>query len=165
MHIHQLYAEVTAKIIAELETGAVPWLRAWKGTNTGLVPANAITKRVYSGINVPILWFTAAEKEYDKHAWLTYQQASAAGRQVRKGEKSTHIVFTKPLTFKDKTTEEEKHGRMLRVFSVFNIAQIDGIELMQATPPPEVERHEAAERFIKATEAKIAYGATEPATA
>lgn len=88
MNIQQLYSEVSAKIIAELEAGAVPWLKCWKGTNTGLVPANAISKRAYSGINVPILWFTAAEKGYEKHAWLTYQQAAAAGGQVRKGEKS-----------------------------------------------------------------------------
>jgi antirestriction protein ArdC len=113
MQIQQLYAEVSAKIIAELEAGAVPWLKCWKGTNTGLVPVNAISKRAYSGINVPILWFTAAEKRYEKHAWLTYQQAAAAGGQVRKGEKSTHIVFSKPLLFKDKVTEEEKHGRLM----------------------------------------------------
>jgi antirestriction protein ArdC len=47
---------------------------------------------------------------------------------------------------------------MLRVFSVFNIAQIDGFEMVEGTPPPEVERHDAAELFIKATEAKIAHG-------
>jgi antirestriction protein ArdC len=158
MQIQQLYSEVTAKIIQELEQGAIPWLKCWKGSNTGLVPQNAITKRAYSGINVPILWFTAGEKGYAKHAWLTYQQAAAAGGQVRKGEKSTFIVFTKPLLFKDKETEEEKHGRMLRVFSVFNIAQIDGIELDETTPKPEVERHAATERFIKATGARIAHG-------
>lgn len=158
MHIQQLYADVTAKIVAELEAGAVPWLKAWKGTNTGLVPANAISKRPYSGVNVPILWFTASEKGYAHHRWITYQQAAAAGGQVRKGEKATAIVFTKPLLFKDKETEKERKGQMLRIFSVFNIAQIDGLELVEATPPTEVQRHEAAERFIKATEAKIAHG-------
>jgi antirestriction protein ArdC len=85
----------------------------------------------------------------------TYQQAAAACGQVRKGEKSTHIVFTKPLLLKDKETEEERKGQMLRVFSVFNISQIGGLELVEATPPTVVERYEAAERFIKATEAKI----------
>jgi antirestriction protein ArdC len=44
------------------------------------------------------------------------------------------------------------------ISSVFNISQIDGLELVEATPPTEVERHETAERFIKATEAKIAHG-------
>ena len=38
MQIQQLYADVSAKIIAELDAGAVPWLKAWKGSNTGLVP-------------------------------------------------------------------------------------------------------------------------------
>ncbi|TAJ71595.1 MAG: DUF1738 domain-containing protein [Sphingobium sp.] len=49
-----LYAEVTARIIAELEAGRVPWVQPWGRARTGPAPGlprNALTRRPYSGIN------------------------------------------------------------------------------------------------------------------
>lgn len=159
MKTESLYETVTANILAELEAGAIPWLQNWKPSSGGLLPANAITKRSYSGINIPILWYTAKARQYERHLWLTFQQALAAGANVRKGERGTHVVFAKPITFKDRDTAEEKKIRLLKTFSVFNVAQVDGLELEpEPPPPPERERHEAADRFIKATNAQISYG-------
>jgi antirestriction protein ArdC len=42
-----LYAEVTSRILAELELGAAPW-SATPGQN---VPCNAVSNRPYSGCN------------------------------------------------------------------------------------------------------------------
>jgi hypothetical protein len=53
-----LYDEVTARIVAEMEAGRVPWVQPWGrvgGTGPGL-PRNARSGRTYSGINVLILW-------------------------------------------------------------------------------------------------------------
>lgn len=57
-----LYAEVTDRIIAQLEAGRVPWVQPWDGADleSGL-PRNAGTGRRYSGINVLILWATVFE--------------------------------------------------------------------------------------------------------
>ena len=55
----RMYESVTRAIIEEMERGAVPWVRPWKTnqySTTSVMPANAITGRSYSGINVPILW-------------------------------------------------------------------------------------------------------------
>jgi antirestriction protein ArdC len=44
-----LYAEVSARIIAELEAGAAPWIKPWSampGANTPLSP----TVRLYSDV-------------------------------------------------------------------------------------------------------------------
>lgn len=52
-----LYDEVTARIIAEMEAGRVPWVQPWgrvDGASAGL-PRNALTGLNYSGINVLIL--------------------------------------------------------------------------------------------------------------
>ena len=50
-----LYDEMTARIIAELEAGRAPWVQPW-GTSrakAGLgLPKNALTGRAYSGVNV-----------------------------------------------------------------------------------------------------------------
>jgi antirestriction protein ArdC len=160
LNIKQLYEAVTAKIVAEMEAGAVPWLCPWKKTSVARFPQNAITKRRYQGINVPLLWFEAEEKGYSDHLWLTYQQAQAQGGQVRKGEKGTPVVFAKPLQVKDKETEEDRTVRMLRVFWVFNVAQMEGLSLLTAhdEPLPEHERNANAEAFLKATGADIRHG-------
>ncbi len=53
-----LYAEVTSRILAELERGAAPWVKPWSATPGQNVPQNAVTNRPYSGCNVILLWFT-----------------------------------------------------------------------------------------------------------
>ena len=61
-----LYDEVTAKIIGELEAGRVPWVQPWSGSACSApgLPRNALTQRAYSGINVLILWGEVIE-----HGW------------------------------------------------------------------------------------------------
>jgi antirestriction protein ArdC len=44
-----LYAEVSARIVAELETGAAPWMKPWSATAGMNTPCNAVTNRPYSG--------------------------------------------------------------------------------------------------------------------
>lgn len=54
-----LYAEITERIIAELEAGRLPWVQPWGASvaapSLGL-PRNVTSGRTYSGINVLILW-------------------------------------------------------------------------------------------------------------
>jgi antirestriction protein ArdC len=71
-----LYAEVTERIIAELEAGRLPWVQPWDGSKleSGL-PRNAGTGRRYSGINVLILWAIVFERGFSGQGWLTYKQA------------------------------------------------------------------------------------------
>ena len=96
MQIAALYQRVTDDIIKQLEEGTVPWTKPWKcGARGGLLPFNAASNRSYSGINIPILWAAAHARGYPTHGWLTYKQAQAAGAQVRAGEKSTTVVFTR----------------------------------------------------------------------
>ncbi len=160
MKIRHLYAEVTNRIVAELEAGAVPWTRPWKnGRTSGLMPQNAVTGRSYSGINIPILWGAAADCGYPSHAWVTFKQALAVNATVRKGEQGTHIVFSRPLRLKDEDAEDgEKTISMLRAYVVFNVAQIDGFPQQPAFELAELERIEAAERFVRATNADIRHG-------
>src|ERR1700674_1123400 len=128
MKIQQLYADVTANIIKDLEAGTAPWTKPWKnGNRGGILPKNAATNRSYNGINIPILWHAQLTRGYPTASWLTYKQALELGGQVRGGEKSTHVVFTKQLNVKDKETDEEKKIGMLKAYSVFNVAQIDGL--------------------------------------
>jgi antirestriction protein ArdC len=160
MHISALYESVTNSIIADLEAGVASWTKPWKNGNAGgIMPMNAATKRAYNGVNIPILWHAQITEGYPTASWMTYRQAVELGGQVRGGEKSTHIVFTKKLTIKDKESDEETKIGMLKAFSVFNVAQIDGLQPFENIGPlePEVQQN-AAHAFIAATKADIRIG-------
>jgi antirestriction protein ArdC len=161
MRITDLYASVTQSIVRELEAGAAPWLRPWRnGRTSGLMPQNYVTGRPYSGINIMLLWAARDAGGYAENGWMTFKQALERGACVRKGEKATAVVFTKKLTVKDKEKEdEEKRINMLRTYSVFNQAQIDGLSEEKPEPPaPILPPIEAAARFIAATKADIRIG-------
>ena len=50
-----LYAVVTARIVAALEAGTPPWIRPWTGIDCDPTPANVTSHRPYRGINVLLL--------------------------------------------------------------------------------------------------------------
>ncbi len=65
-----IYQDVTNKIVNEIESGALPWVKEWGGFS-GL-PENAITGRQYNGINTLILWLMGGELGFSSHRWCTY---------------------------------------------------------------------------------------------
>ena len=161
MQMAALYESITRSIIDDLEKGVPAWVQPWRTkrrTALGLLPANLATGRTYSGINIPILWHAAKSAGYPDPAWMTYRQALALDANVRKGEKGTHIVFTRKLTVK-KEEDEERQISMMRSYTVFNVAQIDGLPPTIVTPedaPPLLDDN--AQRFIEATRADIHHG-------
>lgn len=168
MHNRDLHVSVTARIVEELERGAVPWLKPWKtgsACNTPAMPRNASTGRPYRGINVPILWDAADSRGFPVHAWMTYRQAKELGGQVRRGERGAAVIFMKRIEEPtEAATEEDAKARMrmtLRVYTVFNVAQIDGLpEKTVADVSAPVSRPPEGEltRFVVATRAQVAIG-------
>jgi antirestriction protein ArdC len=104
-----LYDSVTSSIIADLEKGVAPWVKSWKGGNSGgIMPINAATRRYYTGINVLILWSPCDEHGYLSPQWMTFKQAIDKGAFVWKGEKGTPVIFAKKLTFNEGDEDERK---------------------------------------------------------
>jgi len=129
-----LYAEVTARVITELEAGRLPWVQPWDGAACGCsMPHNAGTGRRYSGINVLILWAAVIEGRYTSQRWLTYRQAQAAGGNVRKGERGTTVCYADrfiPKGEQARAREEDRDARQiafLKRFTVFNVDQCEGL--------------------------------------
>ena len=143
-----LYDEITSKIIAELEAGRVPWVQPW-GTAAAkaplAMPKNASTGRFYSGINVLILWGSVIEHGFPVQGWLTFRQALSLGGNVRKGEHGTTVVYADRFIPDDEkkraqeTGEEAQAIPFLKRFTVFNLAQCEGLpeNLVVTAPPPE----------------------------
>jgi antirestriction protein ArdC len=87
-----LYASVTARIVAALERGAPPWVRPWS-QDVDTMPMNAASRRPYTGVNALLLALEATSQGYPLNRWLTYRQASELGGQVRRGERGTTVVL------------------------------------------------------------------------
>src|SRR3954464_13872021 len=87
-----LYDEVSARIVAELEAGAAPWVKPWSATPGANTPCNAVSNRSYSGCNVVLLWMAQAAG-YRTPRFLTFKQALELGGNVRKGEHGTKVFF------------------------------------------------------------------------
>ncbi|MDV3459219.1 zincin-like metallopeptidase domain-containing protein [Sphingomonas sp. HF-S4] len=168
-----LYAEVTARVIAELEQGRLPWVQPWDASACGCaMPANAVSGRRYSGINVLILWAAVIEGRYRSQRWLTYKQAQAAGGNVRKGERGTTVCYADRFTPKDeaeRARDEHREARQLaflKRFTVFNLDQCEGLPewfTPEVTPDPvnDADRIPAAYALIEASGADFRIGGGE----
>ena len=143
------YAVVTAQIVDALERGTVPWRTPWataRGSHR-----NGISGRAYRGINTLVLAMRALEEGWSDPRWMTFKQAKAAGGSVRKGSQGTRVILWKWVDRPTGETDDE--GRELterrpftRIYSVFNVAQVDGVEL------PE-QADVAGERVVSVNEA------------
>lgn len=156
-----LYDTVTAKIIKDMESGLLPWVQPWSNGASGTLPLNATTRRNYSGVNVLLLWGTSQVAGYQSQEWLTYNQAQSVGAQVRKGERGTTIYFADkfvPKTEKAKPVEDQRSLYFLKAFSVFNVAQCDGIEPAARVPMTERQSIDRAEALIANTGAQVDIG-------
>jgi antirestriction protein ArdC len=90
--MNDIYQSITDKIIAELEAGTVPWIRPWAGGDDPF-PRNALSQRPYRGINTIVLGLEALCRGYATHQWLTFRQALQLGGHIRKGERSSTIIY------------------------------------------------------------------------
>lgn len=130
-----VYSLVTDRILEELEKGSIPWHKPWIRPTTGYTGVRIAvdpqscaysrsTGRPYSLLNQMLLCRSGE--------WATYNQIQEAGGQVRKGEKSSPVVFWKFVEVKKtNSTGEEETERvpMLRYYSVFHVeTQTEGIK-------------------------------------
>ncbi len=155
--------EFADRIIAELERGVKPWVRPWDPEKAGgpQSPFNPTTGARYHGINVLILGMDMRAFQSGDPRWMTYQQAHEKGWQVRKGEKSTTIFFTKPYEVEDEEADDGKKTiRVLKHYAVFHASQVDGIPAYKAPGIDDAPwtRPEGADIILKNSGAVIRIG-------
>jgi antirestriction protein ArdC len=109
-----LYSEVSARIVAELEAGAAPWIKPWSATPGANTPCNAVSNRPYSGCNVVLLWMAQAAG-YRTPRFLTFKQALELGGNVQKGERGTKVYFVKQLQVRDQRADDSSETRLIPI--------------------------------------------------
>ncbi|EPJ2694282.1 zincin-like metallopeptidase domain-containing protein [Vibrio cholerae] len=165
---HEIVAE---NLIEQLKAGTAPWQKPWEPGSQGFMPMNPTTGKRYKGVNAIHLM---AQGRGDNR-WMTYKQASAAGAQVRKGEKGTPVQYWK---FSEEQNKLDDNGKPVldgqgkpvketvmlerpRVFfaTVFNGEQIDGMPPLEQKEKTQTwDAVERAEHILKASGANIRHG-------
>jgi antirestriction protein ArdC len=179
--MRDIYQEVTDKIVAALDQGTVPWIKPWSATgspngNQQPYPINAVTKRPYSGINLPLLWAEARLQGFSQDRWLTFNQARKAGGHIRKGERSSLAVLYKPMErdaqdaagnalLDDNGDIKRVHFALLKAHHLFNIEQTQGLEALVeeptvADPEKSFVSNSGAEHLLLSSGARLLHKAT-----
>lgn len=172
---NEIRAELTQRIVDGLKRNVIAWRKPWRGIPDPVrLPTNFVTKKAYQGFNVLNLLLSAQVQGYPAGLWASYNQWRSVGAQVRKGEKATTIILFKPVTKTEKGEDGEadktKTFPILKSWSVFNVAQVDGeiAEKYQVTTAPTGSRFEDVDRAefdraVAATGAEIRYGGNKAA--
>jgi antirestriction protein ArdC len=150
-----VYEQVTANILAQLEAGVIPWRKSWRTSSTGpTIPTNAHSGKPYRGCNALTLMWTP----FSSNLWVTYKQAQELGYQVRKGERSTSVVFWKFVDRAAKGAQavtpadgaDAKGFAFAKFYNVFNLDQCDGVPValpFDSTFDPIAEAQTLADAF------------------
>lgn len=136
------YEAITTRIIALLEQGKIPWVKPWESMG-GNLPTNLVSKKPYRGVNTLILAWSGYSSPY----WVTFRQAKKLKGYVRKGEKSTRILFWK-IYEKEGADGDKSTRAVAREYSVFNLDQTEGINVPSTPEPKPFTPIEACEKVV-----------------
>lgn len=126
MKLAELQAQVTASLLAIIESGVSPWQSGKRNE----YPQNGITGRLFTGFNPFILMAAAHDKGYTSNLWLTFNQIRKAGGRIvgSKSERKAGSYILVPCTFdanKRKDTDVVKMITTFRGDARWNVDQTD----------------------------------------
>jgi len=144
-----IYKEVTDRVISQLDNGIIPWHKPWISNGSAISHA---TGHSYSLLNQMLL---GKPGEY-----ITFKQCQAEGGNIRKGEKSSMVVFWKFIEQEDEETHEKKQVPFLRYYSVFHIDQCEGIKakhtkILQQHAQPDATADEIIAHYLQTSGVKL----------
>lgn len=154
------FKDLTARILAALREGVVPWRRPWRS----LTPTR-YTGLPFTGTNRLVLWLAADARGYANPFWLTRAQGRRCGAEVLDGEEGTRVLRPLPFSVPDRAKGARPRPPipLMARYEVFNGEQFDRLpprfrvgEESPASGPG--DRIDGAEGFFGAVGAKIVQG-------
>lgn len=168
MRADDLFAKITAQLIADIESGSAgTWRMPWHTIADSGIP-ESVEGRRYRGLNAIWLPMVASARGWASGVWATYRGWQRHSAQVRRGERATYVVLWKQTPPADdsepgRVDEPDRRPRMFaRAYAVFAAEQVDGAaelvagrqQLGRDTP----KRIEGAERYFAAVGASVIHG-------
>lgn len=146
-----VYTQVTDRVLEMMEQHGSNWVNPFARKGKSALPVNIASKKNYRGVNTLLLGWSG----FISPVWGTFKQWNERDCQVRKGEKSTTIVFWQFI-------EKEEAGKTQRIpflkyYNVFNADQVDGYEAEVIEEPTVAERIAGAEDFFRKIPAQITF--------
>jgi len=152
---------VVATILEAMKKNVAPWTMPW--LVNGYARPVSVSGRYYRGVNSIVLSFIASEREYIGNIWGVYGALKRNGGQVRKGEKSTIVMYLHFITKQDANGKPVlgADGKPVTIpvrkfHRVFHIDQCDWAENTKPVTPEAQERTEK-ERLDSAEEIVSTY--------
>ena len=148
--VQQVRDDMVKTLLEHIEKNPTDWQSGWNNIAAG-APYNGKTNTAYRGMNALYLAFLGAARGYKDTRWVTFNQAKELGASVKKGEKSSPVIFfefydraTKKafssLTVKDMTDEEKTAYMKENVYAVMKYSSVFNAEQCHNFP----ERKEIA---------------------
>lgn len=148
--VQQIRDGMVKTLLEHIEKNPTDWQSGWNNIAAG-APYNGKTNTAYRGMNALYLAFLGAERGYKDTRWVTFNQAKELGASVKKGEKSSPVIFfefydrkTKKAfdnrTVKDMTDEEKAAYMKENVYAVMKYSSVFNAEQCHNFP----ERKEIA---------------------
>jgi len=135
------YAEELSKQLIEMvDQGQAPWQRGYNVS--GFEAESYTTGRTYSSGNGLKLLLTSVKNNFEDNRWITAKQAEKLGG-TPKGEGVEILYYTdeKSIRVKDEETGKFKYEKVklsspiLKTSTVYNVEQVDNIELKKLETP------------------------------
>lgn len=147
-----VYQQVTDRVLEMMETHGANWINPFARKGKSAYPYNIASKKAYRGVNTLLLGWSA----FASPVWGTYKQWNERGHTVRKGEKSTTIVFWQFVEKEDESGNKQRIP-FLKYYSVFNAEQVEGYEEEAVEEQSLEERIAAADAFFDRIPAKVSF--------
>ena len=176
------YTVITNRIVEYFESGRFEnWVALWSRTGT---PRNASTGRRYNGMNILLLTIRMEEENWTNPLFLTFNQIRALSKKfehlivnkegrtvypasLKKGSKGESVCFWKRIAIHNREEDEEKTIPLLRLYTVFNVEQLDLHSDVRAylarhntslVFKNDGKRNKAIEKFLKNIGSQVKHG-------
>lgn len=168
--------EMAQTLLDYIEQNPQDWQSGWNNLTS---PINGKTNNSYRGFNALYLTLVGMSRGYDDPRWVTYNQAKDLGASIKKGEKSSPVLFfefydrltkkaydsrtTKDLTDEDRAAyEKENVYAVLKYSSVFNASQCANfperdLESLKMSEEDRANQNELIETIIANSAAPVNY--------
>ena len=126
-------ASITNELIRIIERGVLPWRKPW--TAGGSSRPLRVSGEPYQGVNNFLLTMRTTMAGYRSPFWMTMPQANALDARIRKGEKSSLVVYYGQSRKQGEgddaadegETDDARVFRFQKSYRVFNACQIEGL--------------------------------------